>query len=180
MRAAQEARAAKAQALFLAGHYNEAIEMRDALKQIGWTPRAYYAAVGPALPKYYERLGRDANGTFSTSLWEAREDLRYPGSTALLRAFVAAYGEAPSYQGATAYAAGQVLEQAIVKAGSVDHDAVRRVLFALDVDSIVGRYAVDRTGLQIKQFALTVQWQGSRREIVWPPELKTAAPLMNK
>ncbi len=178
--AAETARQSGAQALILAGHFNEAVQMREALKRIGWSPAAYYATVGPAVPQYLDQLGSDADGTFFTSLWEAREDLRYPGSAAFLHEFFISYGELPSYQAAAAYAAGQILEQAIRKAGSTDRELVRKALFSLDANSIMGRYAVDRTGSQSKREALVIQWQGKKREIVWPPQMRTAAPVVTR
>ena len=178
--AAGAARRGGAQALLLSGHYNEAVQMRAVLKKIDWSPRAYYATVGPAIPKYLDELGADAHATFFTSLWEPRKDLRHPGSAMFLREFVAAYKETPSYHAATAYAAGQILEQAILKAGSTEPAAVRAALFALDTYNILGRFAVDRTGQQVKAVALIIQWQGRQREIVWPPELRTAAPIFNQ
>ena len=179
-RAAEAARASGAQALLLTGHYNEAVMMRTVLKQIGWRPVAFYAAVGPALQKFFDEFGKDAHGTFSSSVWEARDDLQDPDAARFLREFLAGNSEPPSYHAATAYATGQILEQAILKAGKLDRTAVRQALFALEANSIVGRYAVDRTGLQIKRSPMIVQWQGSKREVVWPPELRTAAPLLNK
>jgi branched-chain amino acid transport system substrate-binding protein len=177
-RAAAEARKSGAQALLLSGHFEEAVQMRAALKQIGWSPRAYYATVGPAVPKYLDELGADAHATFFTSLWEPREDLRHPGSIVFLREFTMAFNETPSYQAATAYAACQILEQAILKAGSTDRAAVRTALFALDAYNILGRFAVDRAGQQVKAVALIIQWQGQKREIVWPTELRTAKPVL--
>ncbi len=178
--AAETARQSGAQALILSGHFNEAVQMREALKRIGWSPAAYYATVGPAVPEYFDQLGSDADRTFFTSLWEPREDLRYPGSTAFLREFLISYGEPPSYQAAAAYAAGQILEQAIRKAGSTDRKLVRQALFSLDTNSIMGRYAVDRTGSQSKLVPLVIQWQGKKREIVWPPQMRTAAPVVKR
>jgi branched-chain amino acid transport system substrate-binding protein len=84
----------------------------------------------------------------------------------------------PSYHAATAYAAGQILEQAVKAAGSLERAAVRKALYALDTNTIIGRYAVDRRGVQIKRFPLIVQWQAGKREIVWPPELRTAPPRL--
>ena len=178
LRAAQQARESGAQALMLAGHFNEAVLMRRALKQAGWMPAAYYATVGPVLPQYLEALGDDANGTFSTSQWEAREDLRHAGSADFLRAYRTAYGETPSYHAATAYAAAQILDQAIARAASTDRAAVRQSLYRLDTSTVIGRYAVDKTGAQIKGIPLIVQWQANQREIVWPEELRTAAPVL--
>jgi branched-chain amino acid transport system substrate-binding protein len=180
LRAAQLARHSGAQALLVAGHFTEAVDMRKALKEIGWMPSAYYATVGPAVDRYAQILGDDAEGTFSTSVWEPREDLRFALSPQFLREFVATYAETPSYHAATAYAAGQILEQAIRKARSFDRAKVRQALYLVDADSVVGRYAVDRTGMQVKRFPMIVQWQGTKREIVWPPELRTATPAIAK
>jgi len=177
LQAASAAQRSGAQVLLVAGHFNEAVEMRKVLKDIGWSPRAYYATVGPAVDRYAQLLGVDAEATFSTSTWEPREDLNFPLSPQFLRQFVATYAETPSYHAATAYAAGQILEQAIVKAGSFDRAKVRQALYLVDAESIIGRYAVDRTGMQIKRFPMIVQWQGKQREIVWPPKLRTAAPV---
>jgi branched-chain amino acid transport system substrate-binding protein len=177
LKVASAAQRSGAQALLVAGHFNEAVEMRKVLKDIGWSPRAYYATVGPAVDRYAQLLGDDAEATFSTSIWEPREDLRFAQSPQFLRQFTSTYGETPSYHAATAYAAEQVLEQAIVKAGSFDRAKVRETLYLVDADSVIGRYAVDRTGMQIKRFPMIVQLQGGKREIVSPPELRTAAPM---
>ncbi|MBI3900507.1 MAG: amino acid ABC transporter substrate-binding protein [Gammaproteobacteria bacterium] len=178
--AAKAARDSRAQALLLGGLLDESIAMRRALKQIGWTPAAFYASVGPTLEKYRNTLGADANGTFSTSIWEPKENLRLPGSSEFLRAYLGRYHELPSYHAASAFAAGQILEQAIIKAGGTDRSAVRHALATMDAESIIGRYAVDRTGVQIKRFPLIVQWHDDQREIVWPPELETASPVIRK
>jgi branched-chain amino acid transport system substrate-binding protein len=175
---AQAARQSGAEALVLAGHFDESVNMRRALARIGWTPAAYYAAVGPGLTAYYEALGAEANGTFSASHWEAREDLPLPGSAEFLKEFVRAYGERPSYQAALAYAAGQVLERAIQAAGRFDRAAVRDALAELDTTVLVGRYVVDRRGLPAKRVPMVIQWQRGKREIVWPQDLRTAKPIL--
>ncbi|HEU0200858.1 MAG TPA: amino acid ABC transporter substrate-binding protein [Burkholderiaceae bacterium] len=176
-RAATAARASGAQALLMAGHFEESVTMRRALNAIGWTPNVFYASVGPGLDAYKAAVGADAEGTFSTSVWEAREDLKLPGSAEFLRAFIDAYGQKPSYQAAQAYAAGQILAHAVKKAGGVDRAAVRDALFKLDTNVLIGRFVVDRTGSQTKRFPLIIQWQRGQREIVWPPELRTAEAI---
>jgi branched-chain amino acid transport system substrate-binding protein len=180
VQAAKAARAAEAQAILVAGHFNESVAMRRALREIGWSPSAYYATIGPALEKYGVELGADAEATFSTSLWEPREDLGFTGAASFLHRFIGTYGETPSYQAAAAYAAGQILEQAILKAGTTDRAAVRQALFQLDAETIIGRFAVDRTGMQIKRFPLIIQWRGPHREIVWPPEARATSPVVRK
>lgn len=171
---ARLARQSGAQALLMAGHFDESVNMRRALKLIDWTPAAFFASVGPTLDQYGQVLRGDAEGVFATSTWEAREELKYPGSADFLHEFVRTYNEPPSFIGAQAYAAGQILERAVAKAGGIERRALRAALSALDTEVIIGRYAVDQSGLLIKRFPLLIQWQKGRREIVWPAEMRTA------
>jgi branched-chain amino acid transport system substrate-binding protein len=169
------ARSAGAQALIVAGHFEDSVNARRALKKIGWTPKAYYATVGPAIQKYSDVLKSDANATFSSSQWEPT--LPFPGTKRFGDEFKAAYKIAPSYHAASAYAAGQILEAAVNKAKSVDRQKLRDALATLDTMTIMGRYGVDRDGRQVRHFTTTVQWQNGRKAIVAPSELQTAKPI---
>lgn len=173
---AKKARDAGAQAVFLASYLDEAVRMRRAFTAIGWTPRAYYVPVGPGTGEYGRALGADADGVFSTSQWTALTRSRNGAGDPFFEAFVRVYGREPSYFAAAAYASGQIYEAAILKAGSLDRKAVRSALSIMDATSIIGRYGVDRAGVQIKNTNLIIQLQRGRREVVWPPEYQTAAP----
>lgn len=178
--AAQAARRSGARALLMAGHFDESVNMRRALSRIGWTPAAYYASVGPGLDKYGSVLGAAAEGSFATTTWEPHEKLQLPDADDFRRAFLRRWGELPNFLAAHAYSACQVLERALILAGGFDRDKLRDTLYRLDMNVLIGRYAVDRTGLQTKRFPLVVQWQRGRREIVWPPELATAPARLGR
>lgn len=169
------ARLSGAQALIVAGHFQDSIHARRALKKIGWQPQAYYATVGPAIQNYSDTLKSDAHATFASSQWEP--SLPFPGTKEFGDAFKAAYQIAPSYHAASAYAAGQILEAAAGKAKSIDRQKLRDALATLDTMTIMGRYGVDRDGRQIRHFTTTTQWQNGKKEIVAPPELQTAKPI---
>ncbi len=166
---ALKAKDASADLLVVTGHYNESIDMRRALSQIGWYPRAYFATVGPTLRAYHDTLGQDAEFTFAPSHWEPDESLKFPGSQQLIRDF-RSYGVLPSYHAAAAFAAGQVLEAAIKKAGGLDRDTIRQALYDLDVHTVMGRYRVDKYGVQIKHRPFIIQWLGGKKVIVYPEE----------
>jgi branched-chain amino acid transport system substrate-binding protein len=168
----RKAQASGAEVLMICGHLNESISTRLALKHIGWSPRAYYATIGPALDAYHDALKADADHTFSSSHWEPT--LPFPGAATFTESFLQVFNALPSYQAASGYATGQILEAAIRKTGSVDRDKLRDALSSLDALTIMGRYGVDRTGRQIRTFAVTVQWQNGKKEIIAPPELMTA------
>jgi branched-chain amino acid transport system substrate-binding protein len=164
-------------ALLVCGHFNEAVDMRRALDRIDWTPKAYYASVGPVLSAYGEKLEGLAERSFSSSHWEATTAAKFPGGGLFLAEFLQAYRTEPSYQGAAAYAAGQILEKAVKRVGSLDREALTRALSGMDAMTILGRYGVDNSGLQIRHFPLIIQWQNGAKEVVWPPEFATAQPL---
>ncbi|MDF1534886.1 MAG: amino acid ABC transporter substrate-binding protein [bacterium] len=174
------ARESGASLLIMCGHLQEAVSGREALSRAGWQPAAYYATVGPVLQEYADRLGPLAEGTFSSSQWEPDPDLDFPGSRQFLEEFTATYSTAPSYHAATAFATGTILEQAVHRAGGIDREKLTEALFTLDTMSIIGRYGVDRTGMQIRQFPVITQWQEGRKEITWPEEIKTADPVFGR
>jgi branched-chain amino acid transport system substrate-binding protein len=85
----------------------------------------------------------------------------------------------PPYQAAIAYTAGVVLSKAIERADSVDRNKVRNMLYSMDIQTITGRYGVDRTGMQIKHVPLLMQWQEGEQRVVWPEYLAVSAPILD-
>jgi branched-chain amino acid transport system substrate-binding protein len=168
-------RTSKAQVLIVCGHLDESIDMKNSLKKADWHPRIYYASVGPALQKFYDKLRDDVNFTFSSSHWEPYT--KFPNSVEFTDSFLSAYKIMPSYHAAIAYASGEILATAIKKAMSMDKDKIRDILSSMDTMTIIGRYGVNKAGVQIRHFNLVIQWQKGKKEIVWPKELRTAKPI---
>ena len=173
----RQARDARAELVIVAGHRNEAVNARRAAARIGWMPKAFFATVGPALPEWKQVMGDSADGAFATSIWEPHDSVAYPRSRSFANAFHQRYGVDPSYHAATAYAAGQIMEAALAKAASLEREMMRDALFDLDTYSVIGRFAVDHTGMQVKRLEMILQWQDGRKEIVWPEEVRSAEPV---
>lgn len=169
------AQAAGAEALLIAGHFEDAVNARRALKKTGWKPKAFYATVGPAVQSYADTLKADADLAFSSSQWEP--SLPFPGTREFARTFTETYGVEPSYHAASAYAAGQIVEAAVRKSQSLDREKIRDTLSSLDTMTVMGRYGVDRDGKQVRHLAVIVQWQDGRKMVVAPSELATAKPV---
>jgi branched-chain amino acid transport system substrate-binding protein len=172
---AQKARENGADVLMVCGHMQEAVSMTRSLDRLNWRPRAFYASVGPALQSFYDQCGGQAEQVFATSLWEPRAN--YPGAREFEKAYIKAYGNRPGYHAGLAYAAGQVLNEAVREAGSLDRDRVLSALFKMDTMTLIGRFGVDSTGKQVRQHTFIIQWQKGRKELVWPREIRTAEPL---
>lgn len=166
------------QVLFVLGHFEESVNIRQALSRLQWSPSVYYSSVGPTLPKYYQVLGKDADLTFSSSNWEPHAGLTLPGSKVFIDDFKRKYNLEPSYHAATAYAAGVILQKAITTAGTTDRQKIRKILATSIFTTLIGRYGVDQqTGIQTSHFPLVIQWQKGKKEIVWPTTLRTQEPV---
>lgn len=172
-----QARKSGAEAVLACGYAQDGEAVRRALDAAGWRPRAFFATVAPTLESYGERLGPLAEGTFSSSLWEPT--LPYEGVAQFTRDFRNQFGYTPSHHAAGAYAAGQILAQAVAKAGSTERRRVAEALAGLDTVSVIGRFGVDKRGMQIRHFPVVIQWQQGRKQIVWPREMATVEPRFN-
>jgi branched-chain amino acid transport system substrate-binding protein len=126
------------------------------------------------LPEYYEQLRSDAEFVYSGSFWET--SLPYPGNAEFVRAYAAEYKRAPAVQSSGAYAACQLLADAIRRTGSLDSDELRQTLLATKTRTVLGDYAVDERGFQVAHKAITIQWQGGRQVVVWPDAVASGKP----
>ncbi len=135
-------------------------------KEYRFSPKIMAFAVGPGLPDFGENLGADAEGVMGNTQWEA--SLKLPGAQRFARRYQQRFGHAPGYHAAGGYGAGQVLEAAVKRAGSLDRDALRKALSQLKITTVFGRYAVDAAGKQIGKPGYTIQWIEGKRHIVLP------------
>lgn len=172
----KEAKDSGARVLILCGHLDESIKVKHLLKGLNWNP-IYYATVGPATDRFYTILGADAELTFSSSHWEYN-----PSSLEereFFQSFQKTYGLNPNYHAATAYAAGQLIEQTIIRAKTTEKEQLREILSRAEALTILGRYKVNRSGLQTRHQYLVIQWQKGKREVLWPDYRRTAIPKWN-
>ncbi|MGA7146576.1 MAG: amino acid ABC transporter substrate-binding protein [Desulfobacterales bacterium] len=175
---AAKVKAVNAKTLVVCGHFDESVDMVESFKKIKWRPDNYFATVGPTMAAFYQKLGKDAEAVFSTSQWEPGVVYQADDNKMFLEPFIEKYNVIPSYHAATAFAAGQILATAIKKTNSLDRKKIRDVLSTMDAMSIIGRYGVDKNGMQIKHFPITIQWQNGKTTIVWPEDVAKAAPII--
>lgn len=177
------------------GHFQDGTTFARQLQEKGVTPGFVALLVAPPEPTFAE-LGEAAIGIVGPSQWEplaqisadaATEGVEFygPSSMEFTDAYMAAYGEEPSYHAAGGFVSGLLLQKAIEDADSVETDAVKQALDNLNLLTFFGRIQFDTTpdahGLQIGHSMMYVQWQGTadslEKQIVWPPEAVTTQPL---
>ena len=153
--------------------------------------------VAPADSKFPE-LGDAALGVATSSQWELKAthteeeatalsiEWYGPGGADFAATYEAAYGDKPTYHAAGGYAAGMVLQKAMLNAGSTDPEKVRAALEAMNIFTFYGGIQFDITpeahGLQISHEMVVAQWQKNDagelvRQVIWPADVATADPL---
>jgi branched-chain amino acid transport system substrate-binding protein len=179
------------------GHYNDGTALARTLYERKVGLNFAYLLVAPADSKFPE-LGDAALGIAVSSQWElaathteaeaANMGVEWFGPTGqdFADAYEAAYGDPPTYHVAGGYAAGLVLQKAIIDADSTDPEAVKAALNAMDLMTFYGHVKFDTSeeahGLQIAHKMVVAQWQKNdagelERVIIAPADVATADPL---
>jgi len=167
------ARAAGAEGWIAFGLPQDAAEMVKNFRKLGFAPR-FFVAQGAADPDFIKRVGQDAEFALGISAYERRAATR--GNAQFVQAYSKKWSAEPGPIAAQGYAAAKVLEEAVRRAGGVETEKLREVLAALETETPLGGYKVERSGAQIAARPLLVQILRGRREIVWPDALATAKP----
>jgi len=163
--------AAGAEAWIAFGLPQDAAEMVKNFRRLGFAPRLFVAQ-GAADPEFIRRVGQDAEFAVGISAYERRAATH--GNAQFVVGYAKKWSAEPGHLAAEGYAAAKVLEAAVRRAGSVETDRLREALAALEIETPLGGYKVERTGAQIAARPLLVQIVRGRREIVWPEALATA------
>lgn len=163
------------------GFVEDALLQLEALGTAGVEPRLLCLGIGAASPSFAEAAGREAEAVVGSTGW--RPYLAAPGNRAFVAAYTERWGEAPDVHAAQGYAVGEILARAWTRAaegrGHPALDRVREGLFALDTETVFGRFRVNRQGLQVAKTNALVQWRAGRIKVVWPERYADAGLELN-
>ncbi|MBI3988168.1 MAG: amino acid ABC transporter substrate-binding protein [candidate division NC10 bacterium] len=170
----REIKVLKPDVLLTGSYFEETKLITRQLKQVNFMPKLYAVGFGAHQDEFGADLGKDAEYVLGWSEWEPHPGLGFPGMQEFIEDFRKEFGRLPSGLAARGYAAGQVLEAAVTKVGSLDREKIRDTLANLDMVTVYGRYKVDQDGLAIGHDVFLIQWQHGKKEIVWPERYATA------
>jgi ABC-type branched-subunit amino acid transport system substrate-binding protein len=186
-----------AEAVLGGGHFQDGSTFARQIFEKGLDVGFITLLVAPPEPDFAD-LGDAAVGVVGPSQWEplvafteqsaAEGGFEWfgPDSSSFVEAYNAAYDEEPSYHSAGGYAAGLILQKAIMDADSVDPEAIKSALDAMDVLTFYGQVKFDTSpeahGLQIGHSMVYIQWQmddagNLGKQVVWPLAGATAETL---
>jgi ABC-type branched-subunit amino acid transport system substrate-binding protein len=189
--------AAAPEAIMGGGHFQDGSTFARQLFEKSVSVKYLALLVAPPEPKFVE-LGDAAMGVVGPSQWEPAakyspesaeaDGLAWFGPTGdeFVNAYKTAFNEEPSYHSAGGYAAGLILEKALMDAGATDTPAVKAALDKLDMLTFYGRIKFDTSaeahGLQVGHSMVYIQWQRDVsgalvKQVVWPLDGATAKAL---
>jgi branched-chain amino acid transport system substrate-binding protein len=152
-------------------------------KELDFNPKVFMTGYGLGLPPLLQGFGPIAEGIIIRCDWHPK---LYPGGEEYYNAFLERWHQPPDVIGGPlTYAACQILEQAIEKAGSLDRKKVIKVLDTETFATILGNVRFTHRmegGIAVNQESPVPvgQIQGGKYEIIWPLNIATAQPLIPK
>ncbi len=165
------AKAAGAEGWIAFGLPQDAAEMVISLRKLRYAPRLFIVQ-GASDPEFIKRVGQDAEYAVGVSPYERKAATR--GNAQFVQAYAKKWSAEPGALAAEGYAAAKVLEEAVRRAESFDQEKLREALAALETETPLGPYKVDKTGAQTAARPLLEQIIRGRRQIIWPEPLATA------
>ncbi len=169
---------AKPDGLIFSSYPKDSYLMLDLMQKAKYRPKALGLPIASTYPDFYKEAGPIAEGIFGASQWEPDERIPFPGTRKFIADFTAFAKTAPSYHAGSAYAACQILENAINHCRCLDQFMIADFIRSLDSVTITGRFKVDQDGKQTGHNTIIIQWQNGRKEIVFPANMRTAPPRL--
>jgi branched-chain amino acid transport system substrate-binding protein len=164
-------------ALFSVSSPPQSLAIVKQMKELNYAPKATYLVSGPDISTYWDSMGKDANYILSSMNWG--ESLPFPGNKKLVEDYHARYPDIKFIGNpvGAAYAAVQILADAIERAGTLDREKIREAIAATDMITVKGPVKFKKDGTGIILFGLR-QWQNGDQEVVFPLKYSTAPLLL--
>lgn len=176
----QQAMDADADALVVLGLPNDSSLIARTVAELGYEPDVY-CSCGSSVTTFpsWDDLSADAaNGVFSVvPAWENESPEEYPGIDQVVQAFdEAGFDEMPAY-GPVAYAAIQILRQAVEATGTTDNAELVEYLHDNEFQTATGPLSFNENGVPEFHGGL-VQYEDGSNSLVWPSDRAETEPAV--
>ncbi len=152
-------KAAKADAVLVAGHTEESLNFVQQAKELNVCPKMISLTVGPSEADFRKSLGKDAEYIFGVASWSPQMNFKgylFKDTKEFVKEFKKRYGYDPDYHNASGIADVAVLKNAIERAGTLDPQKVRDAIASTSLDTIYGHVEFAPNG-QIKGTSVVLQ-----------------------
>ncbi len=144
--------------------------------EFGFRPKYFNGTHGPDISDFYETFGQRTEGLICSGFYE--ESWPTYQNEEYVRRYKKQFGFTPEHYDATG-AGGQIMQQAIEKAGTLDKEKVRSVLLSDEFKCLLYprvKFVTEDGYTNINKFAFTgvKQWQDGKCLTVFPTDLAQA------
>lgn len=163
--------------LYATGYIQELILIRRQMANLGMSIPIVTMTAGAAYPEFEQNLGPLANNVTANAWWHPsatyKDDYLFGGAPEYTKTFRAKYNKEPTYLEAAATSGCEVLMKSAEKAGSVDPEAVRKVLASERFDTFYGPIKFGPNGQNEVNSPMILQIQDGKYIVLDPQEVKT-------
>jgi branched-chain amino acid transport system substrate-binding protein len=152
----------------------DALALAKQMQELEFNPLGYLFIRGADSPAWAENLGADGDYFVLMTGWN--NQLNFPGVAEMAARYEARYGAPAAATTGPAYAAVQILADAVTRAGGLDRDAIRDAIAAADLDTVIGHVTFNPDGTG-NVLTIYNQWQEGVQVLVWPPDQSMGAIL---
>lgn len=169
-------RASKPDWIFATGYINDLILIRKQMKDLGVNAPVVTMIAGPAYKEFVQATGPLAENISSAAWWHPA--VRYEGkgvfgsTSNFNKLWEQKYKSVPDYAQASAAAAGEILQLAIEKAGSIDSKKVRNALAGMNTTTFYGRIKFGSNGQITSLDPPVFQIQKGEPIVIYPEYIK--------
>jgi branched-chain amino acid transport system substrate-binding protein len=154
----------------------ESFLMTTQAKEVGFNPKLFYVAIGPAFPFFKQRFGDAADGMMGFGTWSTSQG---PAQQQYRDAYQKRFGKEPDRDTTGfVWSSLQVQQEAIEKAG-LDRKAIRDYIASHEFSTLIGPVSY-KDGAMARDSGTLSQWQNGNYELVWPQASATKPPLYPK
>lgn len=162
---------------YATGYIQDLILIRRQMATLGMNIPLVTMTAGAAYPEFPQNLGPLANNVTANAWWHPsatyKDDFLFGGAQGFRKTFQAKYNKEPTYLEAASAVGCEVLVQAIETAGTINGEAVRKVLSERRFDTFYGPVKFGANGQNEVYSPLLLQIQNGEFVILDPKESKT-------
>ena len=135
------------------------------MKELDYNPKLIYWIRAPEASSFGPALGPLADYVCVPVAWS--NQLAISGNDQLNAQHQKVHGKLGDPITGSAYAAGQVLVDAIKRAGTLDRKAIRDAIAKTDMETVAGRIRFSPQGWAVDRLVLVLQWKDGKQNIVY-------------
>jgi branched-chain amino acid transport system substrate-binding protein len=145
----------------------DGMAMTKQMKELDFMPKMAYLIRAPDGLVWGQNLGKDGDWIVFAPGWHP--DMKFPGVPQVVQEHQAKFGRPAEVLVGPAYAAVQILFDAVNRVGKADRDALRDALAATNLTTVAGPVKFNPDGTA-QIITVMDQWLGGKQVLIWPKD----------